>query len=58
MQVSDGMSSVILTIGLSHTLRDAARAEMLRLCGEPDLGDETLLTPKPAAKTENQPPKW
>ena len=27
-------------------LRDAARAEMLRLCGEPDLGEETELMPK------------
>jgi 1-acyl-sn-glycerol-3-phosphate acyltransferase len=34
-------------------LRDAARAEMLRLCGEPDLGEETLLPPKQAVKTEN-----
>ncbi len=27
-------------------LRDATRAEMLRLCGEPDLGEETGLAPK------------
>jgi 1-acyl-sn-glycerol-3-phosphate acyltransferase len=27
-------------------LRDAARAEILRLCGEPDLGEETALAPK------------
>jgi 1-acyl-sn-glycerol-3-phosphate acyltransferase len=27
-------------------LRDAARAEILRLCGEPDLSDETTLPPK------------
>ncbi len=27
-------------------LRDATRAEMLRLCGEPDLGEETVLPPK------------
>jgi 1-acyl-sn-glycerol-3-phosphate acyltransferase len=27
------------------TLRDAARAEILRLCGEPDLGEETILPP-------------
>jgi len=27
-------------------LRDATRAEMLRLCGEPDLGEETTLLPK------------
>ena len=33
MQVSDGMSSVILTIGLSHTLRDAARAMAERKVG-------------------------
>jgi 1-acyl-sn-glycerol-3-phosphate acyltransferase len=29
-------------------LRDATRAEMLRLCGEPDLGEETVLPPKSA----------
>lgn len=29
-------------------LRDATRAEILRLCGEPDLGEETALPPKPA----------
>jgi 1-acyl-sn-glycerol-3-phosphate acyltransferase len=34
-------------------LRDAARAEILRLCGEPDLSEETSLLPKPAAKTGN-----
>ncbi|HET9403883.1 MAG TPA: AMP-binding protein, partial [Burkholderiales bacterium] len=34
-------------------MRDAARAEILRLCGEPDLGEETSLPPKPNAKTEN-----
>ena len=33
MQVSDGMSSVILTVGLSHTLRDAARAMAERKVG-------------------------
>jgi 1-acyl-sn-glycerol-3-phosphate acyltransferase len=27
-------------------LRDTARAEMLRLCGEPDLGEETELMPR------------
>ena len=27
-------------------LRDAVRAEILRLCGEPDLGEETVLPPK------------
>ncbi len=27
-------------------LKDAARAEILRLCGEPDLGEETSLPPK------------
>jgi len=27
-------------------LRDAARAEILRLCGEPDLSEETALPPK------------
>ena len=30
-------------------LRDAARAEILRLVGEPDLGEETSLPPKPGA---------
>jgi 1-acyl-sn-glycerol-3-phosphate acyltransferase len=34
-------------------LRDATRAEILRLCGEPDLSEETSLLPKPAAKTGN-----
>jgi CBS domain-containing protein len=33
MQVSDGMSSVVLTIGPSHTLRDAARAMAERTVG-------------------------
>jgi hypothetical protein len=27
-------------------LRDAVRAEMLRMCGEPDLSEETVLLPK------------
>ena len=31
------------------TLRDAARAEILRLCGEPDLSEEISLLPKPGA---------
>jgi 1-acyl-sn-glycerol-3-phosphate acyltransferase len=31
-------------------LRDATRAEILRLCGEPDLGEETSLVPKPGAQ--------
>ena len=34
-------------------LRDAARAEILRLCGEPDLGEETGLAPKREA-AQNQ----
>jgi CBS domain-containing protein len=33
MQVSDGMSSVILTIGPGHTLRDAAKAMTERKVG-------------------------
>jgi CBS domain-containing protein len=33
MQVSDGMSSVVLTIGLSHSLRDAAKAMTDRKVG-------------------------
>jgi 1-acyl-sn-glycerol-3-phosphate acyltransferase len=32
--------------GAAIRLRDAARAEMLRLCGEPDLSEETALLPK------------
>jgi 1-acyl-sn-glycerol-3-phosphate acyltransferase len=31
-------------------LRDAARAEILRLCGEPDLAEETALPPKKVQK--------
>ena len=35
-------------------LRDAARAEILRLCGEPDLSEETALPPKrPGAAAGN-----
>ncbi len=34
-------------------LRDATRSEMLRLCGEPDLGEETGLAPKGADKAES-----
>ena len=30
-------------------LRDAVRAEILKLCGEPDLGEETVLPPKRAS---------
>ena len=33
MQVSDGMSSVVLTIGTGHTLRDAAKAMTDRKVG-------------------------
>jgi CBS domain-containing protein len=33
MQVSDGMSSVVLTVGPSHSLRDAARAMTERKVG-------------------------
>jgi 1-acyl-sn-glycerol-3-phosphate acyltransferase len=32
--------------GAAIRLRDATRAEMLRLCGEPDLSEETVLLPK------------
>ena len=39
--------------GAAIQLRDAARAEILRLCGEPDLGDETGLAPKREA-AQNQ----
>jgi 1-acyl-sn-glycerol-3-phosphate acyltransferase len=34
-------------------LRDRVRAEMLRLCGEPDLSEEIGLAPKQAVKTGN-----
>ena len=34
-------------------LRDAARAEILRLCGEPDLSEETLLPPKKPQQRES-----
>jgi CBS domain-containing protein len=33
MQVSDGMSSVVLTVGTGHSLRDAARAMSQRKVG-------------------------
>jgi 1-acyl-sn-glycerol-3-phosphate acyltransferase len=33
-------------------LRDRARAEILRLCGEPDLGEETILPPKQIASDQ------
>jgi 1-acyl-sn-glycerol-3-phosphate acyltransferase len=35
-------------------LRDAARAEILRRCAEPDLGEETWLPPKPGAVAPEQ----
>jgi 1-acyl-sn-glycerol-3-phosphate acyltransferase len=35
-------------------LRDAARAEILRRCAEPDLGEETWLPPKPGAAARPQ----
>jgi 1-acyl-sn-glycerol-3-phosphate acyltransferase len=35
-------------------LRDAARAEVLRRCAEPDLGEETYLPPKPGAAAPSQ----
>jgi 1-acyl-sn-glycerol-3-phosphate acyltransferase len=42
----------------SVKLRDAVRAEMLRMCAEPDLGEETLLPTKNQQKSgENEPPK-
>ncbi|HSE01686.1 MAG TPA: AMP-binding protein, partial [Burkholderiales bacterium] len=34
-------------------LRDATRAEILRLCGEPDLGEETALPPKNPQQRES-----
>jgi len=34
-------------------LRDAARAEILRLCGEPDLSEETALQPKKPQQRES-----
>jgi 1-acyl-sn-glycerol-3-phosphate acyltransferase len=33
-------------------LRDRARSEILRLCGEPDLGEEAILPPKQVAPGE------
>jgi 1-acyl-sn-glycerol-3-phosphate acyltransferase len=35
--------------GAAVRLRDAARAEILRRCAEPDLGEETFLPPRPDA---------
>ena len=35
-------------------LRDGARSQMLRLCGEPDLGEETALGPQRAPKPSNE----
>jgi 1-acyl-sn-glycerol-3-phosphate acyltransferase len=35
-------------------LRDQARAEILRLCGEPDLNEETVLPPKQGAPRQEQ----
>ena len=35
MQVSEGMSTVVLTVGPGHTLRDAARAMTERKVGAP-----------------------
>jgi 1-acyl-sn-glycerol-3-phosphate acyltransferase len=35
--------------------RERARAEILRLCGEPDLNEETLLPPKQSAPHQNPP---
>ena len=34
-------------------LRDRARAEILRLCGEPDLNEETVLPPKQGASSQD-----
>jgi 1-acyl-sn-glycerol-3-phosphate acyltransferase len=36
-------------------LRDRARAEILRLCGEPDLNEETVLPPKQGASRQEPP---
>jgi CBS domain-containing protein len=49
MQVRDGMSRVVLTIGPSHTLRDAARLMSERRVGaavviDPDSGGPGILT--------------
>jgi len=35
-------------------LRDSARTEILRLCGEPDLSEETSLLPKPGATRQKE----
>src|SRR3954453_20700611 len=49
MQVSDGMSSVVLTIGPGHSLRDAARAMTERKLGaavvmDPDTAGPGIIT--------------
>src|ERR1700729_243138 len=49
MQVRDGMSQVVLTIGPSHTLRDAARLMSERRVGaavviDPEAGGPGILT--------------
>jgi CBS domain-containing protein len=49
MQVSDGMSSVVLTVGPGHTLRDAARAMIERKVGaavvmDPDAAGPGIIT--------------
>jgi CBS domain-containing protein len=49
MQVSDGMSSVVLTIGLGHSLREAARAMTERKVGaavvmDPDAAGPGIIT--------------
>jgi CBS domain-containing protein len=49
MQVSDGMSSVVLTVGPGHTLRDAARAMTERKVGaavvmDPDAAGPGIIT--------------
>jgi CBS domain-containing protein len=49
MQVRDGMSSVVLTVGPGHTLRDAARLMTERHVGaavvhDPDSGGPSIIT--------------
>ncbi|HVA61782.1 MAG TPA: CBS domain-containing protein [Mycobacteriales bacterium] len=49
MQVRDGMSTVVLTVGPTHTLREAARLMSARRVGaavvtDPDKGEPGILT--------------
>jgi CBS domain-containing protein len=59
MQVSDGMSSVILTVGPSHTLREAARAMTERKVGaavviDPDQPGPGIITERDLLESVGQ----